>query len=288
MLLYLLFSDLLQKGIQALIADPSFSLDIPPAKYAYGIAEKLLRWLQYHKEIVAQFEGRMASMFDACIVCKGGLTKSRKQILAAYHALRVSDSYKEEWRHLLRQGEVSDINPTFYQFVGHNMFTRLVMIHHPITIRERSAPPPLTYEETNALRYVDGFIPRMLRKRLSKSTHPLREDIILCIHDLLDDGDEQNDETQDWVHSVDRGGLTLVNNVTFDVFIAIEGEIQNLLGKRMELTDEVKTSICESDNVIFCWSLVCGDWEDNCSAALLQMIVNQYTKIRGYSLMLVL
>ena len=61
-------------------------------------------------------------------------------------------------------------------------------------------------------------IPKMLRKKLRTSTHPLKYDIFLCIHDLLNEGDEEEDETQDWVHIVNRRGLTLVNNVTFDVF----------------------------------------------------------------------
>ena len=51
-----------------------------------------------------------------------------------------------------------------------------------------------------------------------------------------------------------------------------------------ELTDKVKQDIAESEEVNFFWSVVCGDWEDESATALLQMIVNQYIKIRGFSL----
>ncbi len=97
----------------------------------------------------------------------------------------------------------------------------------------------------------------------------------MCIHDLLDEGDEEDDETHDWVHAVNRGGLTLVNNATYDFLGAVEGEIRKLLneGKDVEL---VKANIGVSDNVAFFWSRVCGD------TALLQMMVNQYVKIRGF------
>ena len=36
-----------------------------------------------------------------------------------------------------------------------------------------------------------GSVPRMLKKKLKRSTYPLKEDIQLCLLDLLDDGDEE-------------------------------------------------------------------------------------------------
>ena len=75
-----------------------------------------------------------------------------------------------------------------------------------------------------ALRYAAGCVPRMLKKKLKKSTHPLREDILLCLLDLLDDVDE-NEESTEWIQLINRGGLTLVNNTTFEVFVAMEYEL---------------------------------------------------------------
>ena len=48
--------------------------------------------------------------------------------------------------------------------------------------------------------------------------------IKLCIYDLLDDGDEDEEDnsTKDWVNIINRGGLTLVNNMTFDVFLPLK------------------------------------------------------------------
>ena len=57
----------------------------------------------------------------------------------------------------------------------------------------------------------------MLKKKLKKSTHPLRDDIQLCLLDLLDDGDEESGESTEWIQLIDRGGLTLVNNTTFEI-----------------------------------------------------------------------
>ena len=170
------------------------------------------------------------------------------------HQLRVSDEYMEEWENFLKKSD-SGCNPTFYQYAGHYIFKQLITMRHSITVHKEAAlPPTLTYEEKNGLRYAAGYIPKMLRKRLKTSSHPLREDIILCIYDLLDDGDEEDDESQDWVHMVNRGGLTLVNNATFDFFLAMEKEVKRvllLLSEGVDLSDHVKVSIAESEDVSF-------------------------------------
>ena len=53
-----------------------------------------------------------------------------------------------------------------------------------------------TYEETNAIRYAAGWVTTAQRK-LPKSSHPLKEDLQLCLLDLLDDGDEGSDESKE-------------------------------------------------------------------------------------------
>jgi len=41
----------------------------------------------------------------------------------------------------------------------------------------------LTYKVMNGLRYAIGFVPRSLQKKLNKSTHPLKKDLI-CLSQL--------------------------------------------------------------------------------------------------------
>ena len=54
----------------------------------------------------------------------------------------------------------------------------------------------MTYMEVNTLWYVAGYIPRMLRKRLQRSRHRLRDDLSLCLLDLLDNGDEEHNDSK--------------------------------------------------------------------------------------------
>ena len=53
-------------------------------------------------------------------------------------------------------------------------------------------------------------MPRALKKKLLKSTHPLKDDLQLCLYDLLNDGDEDVNESGDWVNLLDRGGLLIL------------------------------------------------------------------------------
>ena len=76
----------------------------------------------------------------------------------------------------------------------------------------------------NAIRYAAGYVPRALKKKLTKSAHTLKEDLQLCFLDLLDDGDEESNESQDWIASINCGGLTRINHNTFELFLAMEHE----------------------------------------------------------------
>jgi len=76
-----------------------------------------------------------------------------------------------------------------------------------------------------ALRYAAGYIPRHLKKRLTKSAHPLKNELTLCLLDPLQDEEDNIFHSADWVNAVDRGGLKHVNNATYHVILAMELEI---------------------------------------------------------------
>jgi len=188
---------------------------------------------------------------------------------------------------LKKTGSNLEISHIFCQYVGHHVFKQLIKLSHPLDecTESSSEVQKLTYEETNALRYAAGYVPRALKKKLSKSTHPLKEDLQLCVLDLLDDGDEEASGSQDWVDLIDRGGLTCVNNTTFEVFLAMECELRRHLctDKVPNIGDHVTQAIIENEDVQFLWSILGTDWEEESGAVLLQMVVHQWVKIRGFS-----
>ena len=123
-------------------------------------------------------------------------------------------------------------------------------------------------------------------KRNWQNQHtPLKEDLQLCLLDLLDDGDEESNESQDWIASINRGGLTRINHNTFELFLAMEHELRKHLSMSQapNLSNHLHASIVENEDVQFLWSIIGADWDENCGSVLLQMLVSQWVKIRGFS-----
>ena len=69
----------------------------------------------------------------------------------------------------------------------------------------------------------------------------------------MDDGDEDEDNSmKGLVNIINHGGLTLVNNMTFDVFIAIEEVVRKIIHKASgipDFNDDTKKSVVESEAV---------------------------------------
>ena len=129
-----------------------------------------------------------------------------------------------------------------------------------------------------------GFIPRAVKKNLLKSRHPLKKALLLCLYDLLDDGDEEHDDTCQWIDLIDRGGLTNVNMATYNVFLCIELEIRkHLASAQLPNLKDVAEDIKKNDYIQFYWALVSMDWEEEESQALLGLVVDKYITTRGFS-----
>ena len=194
------------------------------------------------------------------------------------------------WGTFLRKAGISEVSPIFVQFVGHFIFKKLIMIHYPVaeSIPELHIIPEdtgFTYEEVNAIRYAAGWVARTLKNRLVKSAHPLKDDLQLCLWDLLDDGDEGPSESKEWVELSDRGGLTCVNNITFELFTAMERKLRKIVrvNHAPSFNDDVKQKVVTDDDVQFFWCMINSDWGSECASVLLEMVANQWLKIRGFS-----
>ena len=65
-------------------------------------------------------------------------------------------------------------------------------------------------------------------ERNSRRLHPpppptMKEELILCLMDLIEDQEgEFKDRSEDWINTIDRGGLKHINNNTYMVMHAIE------------------------------------------------------------------
>ena len=82
--------------------------------------------------------------------------------------------------------------PYFYQSIGNAILEKL--LRERCSVSQSAGTDQQTSimtQELNALRYAAGYIPIALLKKLKKSAHPLKDELQLCLLDLLDDGDKK-------------------------------------------------------------------------------------------------
>ena len=98
-----------------------------------------------------------------------------------------------------------------------------------------------------------------LQRKLKRSSHPLKDDLSLCIVALLDDDVLQ--ESSEWVEAADRGGLTRVNNITFDLFWMMEKSLREIMSTSpvLRVTEGCVERIKSDDNIQFIWCLMSSD-----------------------------
>lgn len=75
-----------------------------------------------------------------------------------------------------------------------------------------------------------------------------------------------------------------MNNTTFEIFAAMEYELRKRIrqGSTHGL-DNITRAVRDNVDVRFLWSIVSAEWEEESASALLQMIVNHWVKIQGFS-----
>ena len=133
-----------------------------------------------------------------------------------FFQLRSSDSYEDMWKEFLIKCGTEAL-PTVYQHVTDTLFNDMVVQHFPVTPPVESSSQPettLDYNEKNALRYVGGYVTRMLHQKLQNSKHPMKNELSLCLSEMND--------SDDWMDTIDQGGLKRITNMVYMVFVSVE------------------------------------------------------------------
>eukprot|EP00731_Ephydatia_muelleri_P014239 Em0007g1549a len=137
---------------------------------------------------------------------------------------------------------------------GHHMFKGLIESHFSVALSAASDEGlhyPLTYEEINAITYSAGYVLHAIKKKLFKvkTPCPLTKDMLLCLDDMISSDNEING-SRDWIQLVNRGGLTCVNSITYEVFLAMELQVVNTLVHNYKLSYTLNKEISVDDSVI--------------------------------------
>ena len=261
-------------------------------------ASDLKQWCQVPENLstVDKFVTELKDKLSPCFQQPTKATQrlKRENIWGAFHRIRTSTTFTSCWAKFLHETTGATPCPIFFQNITTTIFTDLVHQHFPIVVAESTSDHEakvLSYEEKNALRYVAGYIPHHLTQKLAKSAHPLKEELTLCLMDLLQEGEVEvdADHSSEWVKIVDRGGLKHANNAAYDALVAMELVIRKHLSMRSVhsvndgFKEVVMKAIMTNEDVQFYWTVAALDWDEEESAALLQLVVDLFVTVRGFA-----
>ena len=277
----------LYRAMHALMEDDIRLLNTPTSQAINMMSTCVCKWISTHVSESKWMEMTILSMLNKCIPKK--ITTKQCFMWSHYHTLRISLEYISEWQKFF--GSIPDTCaskywPMVYQYAGHFMFKELIKSRCTVTDVSSCSNPGLTYSEYSALRYAAGYVPRALRKKVVRSSYSeeSKTDLLNCLDDMVGTDDIQCDSA-DWIKCVNRGGLMFVNDLTFEIFVAMELEIRNHLQacQPVNMLTVVTPAIKSNDDVLFYWSMISAGWNESSGNTLLDMVINMWVCVRGFS-----
>ena len=288
---------LTREAFEAVLKDDSFKLPTSFASDALKAATKIVASCEnVVPAVFVKFSDTLDRSLRQCIPrAQGTLSKVQRQNMwSNYHCLISSKQFQESWRMFLK-GMGTASSPSVYQFVTMQLMDALIKHQLPLPAGPgiHGFTPELTTVEENALRYVAGYVVRHTKEKIESSGHTMRDTLLHALGELCSSHDAQDceniDESEQWVNSVDRGGLVHVSSDTFMLFHSLEMELRQHFSKQRTVDMEdgfctlVKQSIVEDVDVQFYMGRVAEDLDIEEKAELLSMIVDIYVVVRGFS-----
>ena len=114
----------------------------------------------------------------------------------------------------------------------------------------------------------------------------MKDKSILCLMDLCD---EEVTNTSDQINAIDRGGLVRISENTFQFFQMMELVLRCVYNTKtvQEMTNATREKLCRLitaiDDVLFYWCMVTVEVDQEEANTLLEIIVNLWITVRGYS-----
>ena len=160
-------------------------------------------------------------------------------------------------------------------------------IKHPLP-SESPDPKQLTADEHNALRYAAGYVLLSLKRKFA----PTNPSIVSWIEKQTDTHCTFTDcsymqFTKIWVEKVNRGGLFLVSDSVYEVFLAMELVLRQFIKDMSDNhgidKDKVINFIHNDNEIQFYWAMMTFDIDETTSQTVLMEIIKLWVTIRGFS-----
>ena len=289
---------LLQEAVKLVLIDDGFSLPSESCKKARVAAELMDCWMKEERNVAAckKFAHALVQHIKLCIPEDiSRKSKSvREKMWESFHKLKCSSVFLDLWKSAFSAmgSSAGDPTPVFFQFVTDTIMERLIPDSFPIgcSCSTDSIEESLDYEERNALRYTaDGYVLHSMVQKMKKGKG--NEEMLSELNRVIDENKEDDmldSDSREWAQSIDCGGLVRINDLVYTLFVTLELLFRQYLKTHKIALDgfdlNAVNQVLRSDNdVLFYWSLITADIDDNCASKLLEMIVEHWITLRGFS-----
>ena len=214
------------RALQSILSSDDFKVPSPANEDAVKTATSLLRWYEEHKgcDILESFVRGLYIQLNSCFTKEfSSLKLRREKMWESYHKLRTSQVFRSDWIQFVAQAIQQSAQPAFYQYITHYVFKILIEKEFSPNkdVQDTSEHPdcPLTKIEENALRYVAGYICRNVKEKIEASSLSHKDEMMDCLFHMAGDEEDESAGTEEWLNSIDRGGLWHMNDMTYSLFI---------------------------------------------------------------------
>ena len=201
------------------------------------------------------------------LVSPAGKKLWRDKLWESYYYIRTTETFTNRWTVFLCKANSPCGTKVLYQHLTDLMFKSLLKSTYSLADRTFQPPSPLTINEANALRYVAGYVCCHLRKIIEASAHPLKEEMILCLMNMVKDkSDTSEGHCEEWTNLVDHGGLWHVRENVFCFFLSLEEEIRMLLPSLLseeKCKAHMNTELVHNEDVQFYWLIVGANFDED-------------------------
>ena len=124
--------------------------------------------------------------------------------------------------------------------------------------------------DENALRYVARYICHKITNQLHKSTNNPKRDLLLLFMSEVLQGNEVDPKgnTETWTNLIDRGGLTHVNDCTYELFREMEKalgsfyQFDKTVFNNQHPKEEIVKKLSNNTEILYQWQKLTEDEND--------------------------
>ena len=213
---------MLFSALDNILEDDSFRTSSSVAASARQTATLLFEWCSeaQNETAVVEFMKYITKSLGEAVQSSSAKRFNKEKMWQRYFTVRSSQEFIQQWKGFISQAGLP-ATPVLFQHLTDLLFRSLVKQTYQVNKNHSSDDVAMTNDETNVLRYVAGYVCRHLRKKIERSKHPLKEELVLCLMSLVKDDSGEVDDVgtaEEWTNIINRGGLWHVKSTTYSFF----------------------------------------------------------------------